>query len=238
MMKKVITILLMLSVAFSVHAQKTYVLLTGVNNYGTGENNLNFPVKDAQELKQVFDRQNATVALLTSKYVTKENINKKLDAILKLAKPEDKIIFFFSGHGGPGAFCCYGFNLYKYSDLAEKLSKARTNKVFCFIDACHSGSARYATDTQANFNGVKPVFCIACRPEEYSMEKFLVDNGVFTQALTKALRGKADYDGNRSVTLMEIFKYVHSDVVKRTNNKQHPQLVGNNALYETTITKW
>ena len=237
---KRITVLffLFVTLVFSLYAQKTYVLLTGVNNYGTGENNLNFPVKDAKELKQIFDRRGATVAMLTSKYVTKENINKKLDAIIKLAKPEDKIIFFFSGHGTPGAFCCYKFDLYKYSDLAEKLSKARTSKVFCFIDACHSGSARFATNEQTGLGAVKPVFCIACRPQEYSFEKFLIDNGVFTQALTKGLRGKADYNNNRSITLFELFKYIHSDVIQKTQDKQHPQLIGSQNLYDTVLIKW
>ncbi len=237
-MKKVLLTMLMLLAVFSIHAQKTYVLLLGVNNYGTGENNLSFPVKDAKELKQIFDKQGMTVAMLTSKYVTKENIDKKLDAIIKLARPQDKIIFFFSGHGTPGAFCCYGFNLYRYSDLANKLSQARTSNIFCFIDACHSGSAQFATNEQTGLGSVNPVFCIACRPQEYSYEKFLVDNGVFTQALTKGLRGKADYNKDKKITLLELFKYAHADVIQKTKDNQHPQLVGSQNLYNTVIAKW
>ncbi len=238
MKKKLLLGVIMLLMAAFAHAQKTYVLLTGINNYGTGKNNLNFPVNDAKDLKQIFEHQGAIVALLTSKFVTKDNINKKLDAIIKLAKPEDKVIFFFSGHGGSDVFCCYRFQEYHYSELALKLSKARTDKVFCFIDACHSGSAQYAVGASSGLDGVRPVFCMASRPEEYSSERFLVDNGIFTQALIKALRGKADYDGNRAITLMETFKYVHNDVIQRSANKQHPQLAGNSALFNTVITKW
>ena len=93
MKKKLLLGVIMLLMAAFAHAQKTYVLLTGINNYGTGKNNLNFPVNDAKDLKQIFEHQGAIVALLTSKFVTKDNINKKLDAIIKLAKPEDKVTF-------------------------------------------------------------------------------------------------------------------------------------------------
>lgn len=231
-------LLLMVAAVVSIQAQKTYVLLTGVNNYGTGQNDLLYPVKDAKELKQVFDRQGATVAILTSKYVTRKNIDRKLDAIMKLAGPEDKIIFFFSGHGCPSAFCCYGFDLYPYSELAEKLSKARTKQVFCFIDACHSGSAQFSITGGNNLEGTQPVFCMACRPGEYSVEKYLFGNGIFTQALTKALRGKADYNGDSKVTLSETFKYVHADVKDKSHGNQHPQLAGSSTLFDTVLTQW
>ena len=237
-MKKMLFIILMLFVTFSIQAQKTYVLLLGVNNYGTGKDNLNYPVKDVKEIKQVLDKQKMTVAMLTSKYVTKENIDKKLDAIIKIATPKDKIIFYFSGHGIPDAFCCYGFDTYKYSDLEKKLADARTKHVFCFFDACYSGSVRNVINAQNDFEKSKYVFMVGCRPNEFSMEKALLNNGAFSQAAVKGLRGKADYNRDRSVTLLELFKYVYADVTKKTNNNQHPQLIGDSSLYNTTITKW
>jgi uncharacterized caspase-like protein len=240
--------MIMLALAFivvSVQAQKTYVLLTGINNYGMEEEaNLKYPVKDVKELKQVFKNQKYTVASLTGKYVTPQNIQEKLDAIIKLARPADRIIFFFSGHGGSGAVACYQGAPLFYNDLVNMLSKAKTNQIFCFIDACHSGSALSATLAgNANLNGAKPVFITACRPEETSADMALIENGLFTQAVLKGLRGKADENRDRMVTLVELFKYVHRDIASKMTRfpadaQMHPQLIGSTSLYNTVIAKW
>ena len=245
-MKRFLMILLTLAfIVFGAHAQKTYVLLTGINNYGLEQDaNLRYPVKDVKELKQVFNNQKYTVASLTGKYVTPQNIKEKLDAIIKLAKPSDRIIFFFSGHGGTGGMACYqGVPLF-YEDLIKMLSNAKTNQVFCFIDACHSGSALSATLAgKANLNGAKPIFMTACRPEETSADMVFIENGLFTQSLLKGLRGKADENRDRKVTLVELFKYVHSDVASKMSRlpidaQMHPQLIGSTSLYNTVIAKW
>lgn len=229
----------------SLNAQKTYVLLTGINNYGlTEKENLRYPVKDVKELKQVFSHQNYTIATLTGKYVTPQNIEEKLNAIIKLAKPTDRIIFYFSGHGGTGAVACYQGAPLFYDAIVSMLSKANTNQVFCFIDACHSGSALASTLAgTANLNGAKPVFMTACRPEETSADMPILENGLFTQSVLKGLRGKADANRDREVTLVELFKYVHADIVNKmsrfpADEQMHPQLIGSTALYNTVLTKW
>lgn len=52
------------------------------------------------------------------------------------------------------------------------------------------------------------------------------------------MRGKADKDNNREITVMELFKYIHTDVVKRSKQKQHPQLIAPQSMYNMVITKW
>ena len=229
----------------SMQAQKTYVLLTGINNYGIEEDaNLRYPVKDVKELKQVFENQQYTVASLTGKYVTPQNIQEKLNAIIKLAKPVDRIVFFFSGHGGSGALACYQGAPLFYDDLVRILSNAKTNKVFCFIDACHSGSALSATlSGTANLNGAKPVFMTACRADETSIDMPFLENGYFTQAVLKGLRGKADENRDRKITLVELFQYVHKDIASKmtifpADKQMHPQLIGSTSLYNTVMAKW
>lgn len=240
-MKRFYFLLLMLTFVLSIHAQHTYVLLAGVSNYNDSKvNNLANTTKDVKLLKQMFDKQSATTTkILTGKYATQANITKNLKVMVQYAKPEDKIIFFFSGHGTPGAFVVYGTSLFQYSDLIKTLSAAKTKNVFCFIDACMTGSVTSAIASTYGWGSENQItFVMSSRADEYSSENNWVGHGYFTQALVKALRGQADTNSDRRVSLLEAFKYMHADVVARSKDKQHPQLVGPKERFDTVITKW
>lgn len=239
-------IVLLFVLLVSASAQKTYALLTGVSNYGPAneQNNLAGTTKDVKSLQQVLKRQGAIVTVSTSKYATNENIMKRLDAIIKLAKPEDTIIFFFSGHGDTGCFVTYGLRAFTYADLIAKLATAKARHVFCFIDACRSGSV--AGDYGQNFNwaqavGNKITFFMSSRANEYSIENQWLGHGYFSQALLKGLRGKADANADRRITVQELFSYIHSDVVARTRGngyEQHPQLIGSRDNMGYVLARW
>lgn len=239
-MKQLFLLVLVTLISFEINAQKTYALLTGVSNYGIEGVNLQNTTKDVKQLKNVLEKQGIVVTTLTSSNATGINIEKKLKAIIQLAKPEDKIIFYFSGHGDTGMMLTYGPESFSYSDLMKILSKAKTKEVFCFIDACMSGSVMEDkcdwTDTFKGFT-----FMMSSRADEYSVENNWVGHGLFTQALLKGLRGKADKNDDRKITLMELFKYVYNDVTARTKNSedvQHPVLIGPSSSHDTVITKW
>jgi len=240
-----ITIIMLLTVIIGIDAQRTFVLLTGVSNYGGTEGNLHNTTKDVKELAVVFKNQNASVTTLTSRYANVDNIKQKLNAIITVAKPEDKIIFYFSGHGMPGAFCTYQNNHFPYTDLIDILSAAKTNKVFCFIDACMSGSVAEAGGGSYAWGQTSAskmlTFCMSSRADEYSLENLWLGNGYFTQAMIKGLRGMADANGDKKITLMELYTYIYKDVTTRVGNskdQQHPQLIGPKSNYGTVLAKW
>lgn len=244
-MKKISMILLpLLFLVLQVNAQRTYALLAGVSNYNDKEVNLANTTKDVKEMQTVWKQQGAVVATITSKYATPENIMKKLDAIVKLAKAEDKIIFFFSGHGTAGSIVGYGPMLLPYKEIVKKLSTARTQNIFCFVDACKSGSV--TDDAGSNYSwgqatGNKITFMMASRSSELSWENQWLGNGFFSQAVLKGLRGKADANGDRKITIAELYKYVYADVTERTKNSeapQHPQLIGPKSHFNVVLTKW
>ena len=220
-------------------AQTTYVLSTGVSNYGDPMVNLRNTTKDAKAFATLFKKMpNTKVSVVTSSKATKSNILKYLDAIKTLAKPEDKVIFFFSGHGDTDCFIAYDGGFY-YKDLINKLRQMKTNKVFVFIDACLSGSVQSSTSEfqWTGDNGGAISFMMSSRASEYSFENQWLDNGFFTQALLLALHGKGDTDGDRKITLIETFKYVHKDVTTR-ESRQHPQLIANKSLYDEVLISW
>lgn len=239
-MKRLLLFLIVISISIGINAQKTYALLTGVSNYGVQGANLQNTTKDVKQLKKVLDKQGMIVTTLTSSNATIPNMEKKLNAIIQLAKPEDKIIFFFSGHGDTGQILAYGPEAFYYRDLMKILSKAKTTEVFCFIDACMSGSVCPTEyDWVDAHKGVS--FMMSSRADEYSTENNWIGHGFYTQALLKGLRGKADINDDRKITLMELFRYVYNDVTARTHNytqTQHPVLIGPSSSHDTVITRW
>lgn len=246
-MKTIYRILMMLVLTVvgtqSINAQKTYALLAGVSNYGDEQVNLHNTTKDVKDLKKVLAHQDVVTSVVTSQYANLDNITKKLGAIVKLAKPEDNILFFFSGHGDTDGFIASDRAMFRYQKLVEILRKAKARNVVVFIDACMSGSVKSISANNFGVGNAYPkiAFLTASDAEELSIENNWVGNGYFAQAMQKGLRGKADKNADREVTLMELFTYIYNDVTFRTRNHesvQHPQFVGPESMHSLVLARW
>ena len=240
-MKKLLTLTLaIVFLALGMNA-RTFVLVTGVSNYNDEDLNLQQSTKDAKNFKDVMDTQTKDITLLTSKNVTRANVLEKLRAIANRAQSDDRIIFFYAGHGMSGAL--YGYDgPIAYTDIIDVLSDSKAKEKICFIDACRSGSvigAKGGNDWSKSVTGKNDIaFIVACRPEESSSEHPFVGAGFFTKALIKGLRGKSDKNADRKITLGELFKYVYADVKKRSDNEQHPQFIGPTNMFDIVVAKW
>jgi len=229
--------------ALSIQAQKTYVLMAGVSNYGVDSINLKNTTKDVKDLKNVFYKQDFTCAMITSKNANHDNIVTKLNAIVKLAKSSDRIIFYFSGHGTPGGFVPSDRSLFNYQELVNILSKAKAQNVYCFIDACMSGSVKTISANNFGIGNGYPKICFMTSSDarELSAEDLWIGHGYFTKALLKGLRGMSDKNSDKDVTLSELFNYIYKDVKFRTKNFKHPQnpqLICPASMKGTKITQW
>lgn len=238
-MKRLITIAfaLILLAAQAVEA-RTFALVVGVSRYQVEDANLSQTTKDAKSMKALIEKQiTKDVTILTSKYATKENIKEKLKAICNRAQKGDNIIFYYSGHGADGGMYVYDDKMLTYSDLADLLDSSEATFKVCFIDACHAGSSATATSAGPTSKN-DCVYMVGCRPEETSIESGLLGAGFFTRGLLLGLRGKADTDGDKKVTVIELFKYVYNDVVRRSKGAQHPQLIAPERLQKVTLCNW
>jgi uncharacterized caspase-like protein len=240
MKRNILTLLLIAIAVMSLNA-RTFVLATGVSNYGNEEINLSQTTKDAKRFKEVMATQTKDITLLTSRNVTHDNVLEKLQAICNRAQEGDRVIFFYSGHGMPGAICAYDRAI-SYEELVAVLSSSSASEKVCFIDACHAGTmAKSATDnswTKSVKDKAGQIFFVSCRSDEYSAESPILGAGYFTQALLKGLRGMADTDNNKQITVIELFKYIYGDVLTHSEEKQHPQLIAPKSLYDVVISKW
>lgn len=238
-MKRIAITLISMLFALTLSAQTTYVLLAGISNYDDPRNNLMSSTRDVKDLKAVFDQfSNTKTVLITSKYATAENITKKLNAILTLAKKEDRIFFFYSGHGIKDNMVCYHGGLYNYGALLKMFAKAKTDQVYAFFDCCFSGSAKKFAENTAYTSNHKMTLFLASRDDEVSVEDHnLIRNGFFTQALLKGLRGMSDKNHDKAVTVSELYAYIYQDVLKQ-NDEQHPQLVCSKDALDAVLLQW
>ena len=153
------------------------------------------------------------VHLLTGDKVTKERLEElMLDEFRQAVKPQDRFLFYWSGHGvtigqGPGA---RGFLPLKSSakgristmvsmdDIADWDSYLDAHQVLYLMDSCFSGLVGAAPQsdleqiTREQLSGPSRHVITAGRADEQTIAVDQLGGSVFTHALLKGLRGAAD----------------------------------------------
>lgn len=228
-MNRVITFILTCLVSFVLHAE-TYVVCVGIGNYADPKvQNLTKTEADAKAMAEFYKKGTQNVITITGKYATKAQILKSLNSQFLRANSDDKIVFFFSGHGYPGGFCPYEMTKIeeglKYSEVISIMQKSKAKNKFIFADACHSGAIRQnGSDTNSNVGNV--LLFLSSRGNEYSAESPFLANGYFTKYLLRGMGGGADINKDKRITARELFNYVSDGVKSHTNNRQHPVMWG------------
>ena len=132
-------------------------------------------------------------------------------------------------------------------ELFGELKKGKANDITCFIDACFAGSASQAAkDGDENKDYLKAlvkadnrlILFLSSRDNEYSMENMAVGAGFFTRAFLKGIRGKSDANGDKKITVLELFKYIYKDVKLHSQDMQHPQLVAAASQQQNVLMTW
>lgn len=220
---------------------RTFVLVAGVSNYRDGETNVAYTTGAAKEFAALMRNHTKDVSIVTSKYANRANIVSKLTAIANRAGTGDRIIFYYVGHGEPGGLYTFDGTL-PYAELTAVLSGSKAAEKYCFIDACHSGSASMAMPDREAAHSGKILFFTACRPNENTIIDPLTGGTIFSASLIQGLQGKCDADADRRVTAIELFKHIYGDVGRRRNAfdgaVQHPQLIGPKSMHDNVILDW
>jgi uncharacterized caspase-like protein len=242
-MKKTISllcfILTLLCFSFQSNAQKTrtFAVVVGCSEYSTYP--LNYCDDDAKHFYNYLitseTMTDSQIALLTDHQATKQNIINAMHRVFSMAGANDKILLFFSGHGTTGAFVPIDANSSRYSLLSHDEIKTifktyKTKYKVCLADACNAGSIysgepNYNSNTPSQDN-TSVVLMMSSRSYELSQENPTIKQGAFTYYLLRGLKGKADRDNNKIVTISELFPYVKANVINFTNNQQTPFIEG------------
>lgn len=241
MKRTILFLFALLLMAGSAMAGRTYVLVAGVSNYQNSQADLPTTTNDAKRIAKVMQKHSQDVSLITSRYATRDKLLSKLREIANAAGSDDRIMFFFSGHGDKGFILTYDMQPLHYTDIVDILAASKASVKMVFIDACMSGSAQNVASSDSwreKLVSGNIVFMLASRAEEISIADNFLVAGWFSHAFLKGIQGNADADKNRSITVKELFTYVYNDVVNRSEKRQHPQLIATKEHQNDVVVAW
>lgn len=226
---------------------KIYAVIAGVARYNHIRS-LSYTDDDAYKLSMFFKGPEGgslpddQLVILIDEDATKQNIIKSLENTFAKAGPNDVVFFYFAGHGKDGAFLPIDYNGYDneltHASISEIFQKSKAKHKICIADACHSGSMDRSTrdagvanvletyyDAWQNSSGGMALM-MSSKSEETSLEIRGFRQGVFSYFLIKGLKGEADLDNNKIVTIQEIYTYVNNQVREYTGYSQNPVING------------
>ena len=226
---------------------KIYAVVVGIADYYS-DMDLNYSDDDARifynHLLSAFPNEtaNGEVSLLLDHAATHSNIVDELERVFSKSSDNDYIMFYFSGHGGPGVFCPadYPSNLY-HSEVKDAFKSANAKFRLCIADACHSGGIGESTGTPSygdvqNLRDARLAVILSSTPDQVSMERASMKQGVFSYYLMQGLRGDGDLNGDSYVTAGELFIYTRDAVSRSSGGKQIPVIVGQQ-LHKIPLSK-
>ncbi len=174
----------------------------------------------------------------------------------KRVDPSTDVIIYYAGHGAPDLKdkspylipsdgdpnypAQTGFSLNR---LYEELGKLNAKSITVFLDACFSGVTR---DNKMLFADARPIRISIANPaltsdritvftasggEQISSGYPEKKHGLFTYFLLKGLRGDADVNKDKNLTISELERYLIENVPKTAgllDREQKPEVLGKN----------
>jgi hypothetical protein len=208
-------------------------------------------------LRKAFPADSNRISVLLNKKATRSAIAAKLYTIVEQARQGDKVFIYFSGHGDNEQLYstdnfflllgnCGSRNYMQSTDyVLEKnfldyyikplLDKKVKPIIIC--DACHAGKlAGGNTGRNRNLTGLlgswtSEIKLLSCQPDQTSIEstKWGQGRSLFSWYLVLGLKGLADKDGNKEVSVDELKQYLRERVAagaKDFNLEQWPSVTG------------
>ncbi|MBK7935752.1 MAG: caspase family protein [Lewinellaceae bacterium] len=179
--------------------------------------------------------------ILVDEDATRDNVLGTMDEIFGQAGPNDLVIFYFSGHGLNGSFLPIDFdgfnNKISHEEIAKAFNKCKGKFKLCLADACHSGGLfamrsgeddpilnQYYQTLAKSVAGTALI--MSSKADETSLESAGLRQGVFSHFLIRGLKGEADKNKDKVVTVEELYDYIAANVRDYTGNRQSPVIKG------------
>jgi len=234
----------------SVVNPKLIVLAVGIDHYQP-PNALKYAVKDSSDFLATITAKKSHAYSevlnfqLFDEQATLKNIESTFDKIASVLNEKDSVLIYLSGHGlkeeSGFYFIPYDVNDNKLDETAlsqptlkkniAKLSK--TNKLFIFLDSCHSGavSSEKIQQEVTSFDKIKHqlgdnVFILAAAGEnQEAQDQFTLgnnekaNNGLFAYAVLEGLNGQARRLDDNIIDNISLGGYVKRRIDAITKNQ-------------------
>lgn len=226
---------------------ESWAIIIGINHYAT-VSPLTFAVNDAKEFAiTLIDKYNfpeKNIVTLIDQDATYKNICDSFFKIANLANVDDRVIFYFAGHGHTisGIRGEVGFliphdatdNIASYipwTHFTNNSDLIHAKHILFIIDACYGGLALTRNMGSGSSRFVKDMLQRLSRQVIASgkANEVVADGGgplaghsIFTGHLLEGLSGKAE-TGQGIITGNSLMAYVYSQVSQDANSHQTPQ---------------
>ena len=205
--------------------------------------------------------------LLTNEQATLAHIRDALTNFISKAAVNDLLLIFFAGHGAPDPLAPQNLYLVAHDTSVEAMSQTalampelrryveqnvKSKRLVLLLDACHSaGFSTEVTRDLANnltnlylekllYQDEGRAIITSSDINERSREspKWGNGHGVFTYYVLEGLRGEADTNGDRFVSVGELFRFVRHKVRSDTQFQQNPRmLMGDNEDLSLSVAR-
>lgn len=237
---------------------RRFALMAGFNDGGPARPMLRFATTDAQAMGKVLETLGGVSRddLLIVQEPTREAFLAGLDRLNKLvatgAAPgiRREVVVYYSGHSDEEGLLI-GRDRVSYDELRARIQAVPADVRLGILDSCASGAftrhkggvrrAPFLMDASANTKG--HAFLTSSAVNEVAQESNRIGASFFTHYLVSGLRGAADVNRDRRVTLQEAFQFAAQETLAHTERTrggpQHAayefDLVGTSDLVVTDV---
>lgn len=181
------------------------------------------------------------IKVLIDEDATRENILRSMRQLFLKADENDVVMLYFSGHGLEGSFIPVDYdgfnNKVRHDEIKAIFEESKAKHKVCLADACFSGSlyAMKSPDIDValgnyykSFENTKGgiALLMSSKSQEYSLEDHGLRSGIFSHYMIKGLKGDADADKNKIITIKELFDFTYKNVRQYTASAQTPTISG------------
>lgn len=237
---------------------RRFALVVGANDGGDDRVVLRFANTDAQAVSSVLRNLGGVGSGdLESLYdPSPEQLMEAIDRMSKRIREARsggqhvQFVFYYSGHSDEQGLLLSG-ELVGYKELRKRVQAVPADVRIAVLDSCASGAftrtkggtkrAPFLVSPAAEVKG--HAFLTSSSMDEAAQESDRVGGSFFTHYFTTGLRGAADVDGDRLITLSEAYQFAFDETLARTEatrgGAQHAaydiQLAGSGDLVMTDL---
>ena len=227
---------------------RRFALLVGVNDGGAARARLRYAASDAHAMARVLESLggvapgNLVFVADGSRRALQDGFA-KIEQMLRAEKTSGvrrELVFYYSGHSDEDGLLVGGERI-SYQELRAFIHQAPADLSLAILDSCESGAftrhkggarrAPFLLDASSDTHG--HAFLTSSAANEVAQESDRIAASFFTYYLVSGLRGAADANRDRRVTLQEAFQFASQETLARTERTQGgPQ----HAAYEFDLT--
>jgi hypothetical protein len=235
-MRLCVVVLFLVCVAHShAHAEQRYAVLVGANPGWSSDRPLRYAEADAERVRDVL----VTLGGFSADHVAllRDPDTNEVRATLRdlirstQGQSEDTLVFFYySGHADNERIHLRG-DVLTFKEIRDTLRSLPSTIKLAVIDACKSGAVvrkggARVDEFEVSVDNPKlsgMVLLTSSGADELSQESRALAGSVFTHHLVSALRGAADANGDKQVTVAEAYHYAYARTRADTATSGTPQ---------------